>query len=175
MNRYNIKRAVDYLNEKMPDEDGIEDELANFRAMSNQIYADTLTMLDNRGNNSALVFKTSGNQSVDVDDKENTETAVNNASSAAVKATGRGTRGGKAATTTATRKKPEPKSKATVSDAMGSRMSVDMYLIVIFFFLQATTAKGQPTIQQAMSQTAAKSPRATSRKVVYNISSDDSD
>lgn len=96
----------------MIDEDHIDDALANFRATAEQVHADTLKMLDKRGNKSTFDLAVPRNDDMDTDNKENTESPANSRAAnppTAAPARGRGSRGGKAATTSRAKPAATPK------------------------------------------------------------------
>lgn len=123
--KFHKEKICQYLNEEMPSEDNVLDELKNFRLNhSGQVYSDMLKMLDNRGSRvTRPAIEEISSDDNDDDDGVNGGNKSKASSKAAPvirggastrPARGRGSRGGRTTTAAATSNRKQPTLKQLV-------------------------------------------------------------
>lgn len=108
--RLSVKKACDFLNEKMPDDGDIETTLSEFQSTGDQVYSDIQKMLSNRKNSA------SGNVSFDLGDGFGDQSKENQSSASNAK----GSRATKATTSRSTASKPTASKPATSGRGRGA-------------------------------------------------------
>lgn len=186
-------KCCEYLNEKLPEEEGIDEALDGFRAKNDEIYQAALAMLSQR----SATTNIAGINSTRVDDADNAEKENTFAQPSANTSANRSTAGtastrgrGRPKAAAAPKAAPAPKAPAA-SKAKGTKKELNisvsssklMKYIFVFFVNQEqyscffsdpqVTRKTQPTIQQAMASPQTRSTRK--QPVIYSLDSDDSD
>lgn len=89
--------------------------MEEFRGTSEQVHADTLKMLDARGNRSMATASRANDELMDTEDKENDDSMPNPRVQDSAPARGRGSRGSKVPTAHRSRAAAAPKLDVTVN------------------------------------------------------------